>query len=59
MLRKSCLYLLLLLFSFGEGYGQDKHKVDSLKAAYQNAKHDTTKINILIEWVNNIYRHMS
>jgi len=31
MLKKSCLYLLLLLFSFGEGYGQDKHEVDPLK----------------------------
>jgi len=47
MLRKSCLYLLLLLFSFGEGYGQDKHKIDSLKAAYETTSHDTTKLDIL------------
>ncbi|MBL4715506.1 MAG: hypothetical protein JKX95_02640, partial [Bacteroidia bacterium] len=62
MLRKSCLYLLLLLLSFGEGYGQNEDKdlsanrrIDSLQSAYQTATHDTTKINILLSWGDEIY----
>ncbi|PCH69071.1 MAG: hypothetical protein COC01_02450, partial [Bacteroidetes bacterium] len=48
MLRKSCLYLLLLLFSFGEGYGQDQHKIDSLTHLLQTTIQDTTKVSALI-----------
>ena len=50
MLRKYCLYLLLILLSFGEGYGKDKCKIDSLRAAYQTVTHDTAKIIILLAW---------
>ncbi|PCH66539.1 MAG: hypothetical protein COC01_07775 [Bacteroidetes bacterium] len=62
MLRKSCLYLLLLLFSISESYGQDNYKdlsaqqrIDSLQSAYQTATHDTTKINALNSWGEEIY----
>ena len=48
MLRKSCLYLLLVLFYFSEGYGQDKYKVDSLTHLFQNTTQDTTKVSALL-----------
>ena len=53
MLRKSCLYLLLLLFSFGEGNGQaytPKSIIDSLtnELATPNLP-DTTYVKLLFE----------
>ncbi|MBL4716529.1 MAG: tetratricopeptide repeat protein [Bacteroidia bacterium] len=55
MLRKSWFYFLLVLFSFSKGSAHDQDKIDSLKIAYQTATHDTTKINTLLLWGEEIY----
>ena len=48
MLRQSCLYILLLFFSIGEGNGQNRNKVDSLVHVIQTSTQDTTQINALL-----------
>ncbi|MBL4715760.1 MAG: tetratricopeptide repeat protein, partial [Bacteroidia bacterium] len=49
------LVLVLIVFSFWKGYTQDKHIIDSLKTEYQTATQDTTKINALLSWGEEIY----
>ncbi|PCH67167.1 MAG: hypothetical protein COC01_06465 [Bacteroidetes bacterium] len=53
-MRKLSLIFFVILLVTKVGFA-DQSKVDSLRADYRNAEHDTTRINILLYWGEAIY----
>jgi len=45
-----CILIIIFLLSPFCSFSENKAKTDSLKAAYQTATHDTTRINALLLW---------